>query len=110
MTVTFKKPAEPKHVKFHASQGRLLVLWSLNKFGPQTDYELSDNTGWQQNSIGKRRLECQQAGLVQLHVLGGVKLKNTNKSGAKSLVWKLTSKGKRYWNSYGDQLQVGERT
>lgn len=87
--------------KLHASEGRLLALQSLRDNGPQTDYELEASTGWQQNSIGKRRLECQQVGLVRHYLYGGFKQRRFNKSGARSYVWEITDAGKTFLASHG---------
>src|SRR5258705_9531081 len=67
---------------FHASKGRLLALYELEAF-----------TGWQKNSIGKRRLDCQRAGLVELVVVDGVKQRRPGPSGSDCFVWQLSSKG-----------------
>jgi hypothetical protein len=82
--------------EFHASEGRILVMCCLFEYGPCTDYELEAFTGRQQNSIGKRRLECQRAGLVEVLIIDGVKQKRLAPSGSKCLVWKLTTEGHDY--------------
>ena len=76
-----------------ASRGRLLVLQALADHGPLTDFELADVTGWQQTSIGKRRLECARRGWVEpcLDDNGEQKTRPAP-SGSKSLVWKLADK------------------
>lgn len=62
-----------------------------------TDYELEAVSGRQKNSIGKRRLDCQRAGLVEVVLLeDGSKLKRPGPSGSSCLVWKLTPKGEAY--------------
>lgn len=81
---------------FHASLGRVLALKCLLEHGPCTDYELEAHTGWQKNSIGKRRLECQRSGLVELWIIDGVKQRRPAPSGSDCYVWKLTEKGRLY--------------
>lgn len=77
-----------------ASRGRLLVLQTLAKSGPLTDFELASRTGWQQTSIGKRRGECVDAGLVRVLTLrDGVKATRPSPSGSRALVWELTEAG-----------------
>ena len=93
--------AEAAHdAEFHASTGRILTLQALAK-GPMTDYELEAITGWQKNSIGKRRLECQRAGLVDVLFVDGEKVKRAAPSGSMCLVWTLTNKGARYLDGMG---------
>ncbi len=77
-----------------SGNNRSKVLQLLYSFGALTDYELSDKTGLQQNSIGKRRGECSQAGLVQaLTDMDGNPVKGRTPSGSKAIRWTLTSKG-----------------
>jgi len=84
-------------VRFRASRHRLLALTTLKRFGPLTDYELAARTGLQQNSIGKRRKECQDAGLIEgLVDPYGNNVKRPAPSGSKSLVWQLTREGDAY--------------
>jgi hypothetical protein len=74
-----------------------LALTTLKRFGPLTDYELAARTGLQQNSIGKRRKECQDAGLIEgLVDPYGNNVKRPAPSGSKSLVWQLTREGDAY--------------
>ncbi len=74
--------------KVNASEGRMLVIECLFKFGPMTDYELADRTGWQQNSIGKRRLECMRAQWVRPSLdESGKQRSRPAPSGSQSLVW-----------------------
>lgn len=70
--------------------GRLLALAALAKHGPLTDYELAAITGRQQNSIGKRRTELTQAGVVR-----STGLTRAAPSGAPATVWALTEDGQR---------------
>jgi hypothetical protein len=80
---------------FRASEGRKAALRALS-LRPMTDYELEKETGRQKNSIGKRRLDCQRAGLVEMVVKDGQKIKRPGPSRSMCLVWKLTSMGEEY--------------
>ena len=92
-----------KDASFHASEGRILAMRALHEHGPMTDYELEASTGWQKNSIGKRRLDCQRAGMVELLVLCGEKQKRPGPSGSMCLVWQLTPKGEGYLMEVNDR-------
>jgi predicted transcriptional regulator len=82
---------------FRASKHRVLALKTLDRFGPLTDFELASRTGLQQTSIGKRRKECQDAGLVaNLFTPEGTKAKRPAPSGSNALVWTLTPEGILY--------------
>jgi len=62
-----------------------------------TDYELASVTGLQQNSVGKRRKDCQDAGLVTFfYNEDGIKVKRPAPSGSYALVWTLTQDGIDY--------------
>jgi hypothetical protein len=62
-----------------------------------TDFELANATGIQQTSIGKRRKDCQDTGLVDvLTNEDGVKAKRLTPSGSSALVWRLTKAGCDY--------------
>jgi DNA-binding MarR family transcriptional regulator len=79
---------------FRASKHRVLAIMTLHRFGPLTDYELAERTGLQQNSIGKRRKDCQDAGLVTFYRdADGNKIKRLAPSKSKCLVWTLTNEG-----------------
>ena len=82
--------------RFKASKHRKMALIALYDFGSMTDYELADRTGLQQNSIGKRRLDCARAGLVEVLMDGENKVKRPAPSGSMSLVWVLTQEGREY--------------
>lgn len=85
-----------KDAAFKASAHRLLALRALGERA-MTDFELADVTRLQQNSIGKRRKDCQDAGLVTvLKDLEGNNIKRPAPSGSKALVWTLTENGKKY--------------
>lgn len=88
--------------EFHANRGRLNALFALAR-GPMTDYELEAHTGWQKNSIGKRRLECQRAGLVEVWTIDGEEQKRPGPSGSMCLIWRLTDKGVRYLDEKTDK-------
>ena len=77
----------------HSSVGRLLVLRALLT-GPMNDFELAAHTGWQQTSIGKRRLECARAGWVAAHMVDGAQATRQSPSGTASLVWQITDAGR----------------
>lgn len=80
----------------HASNGRTLVLQHLS-VQPLTDLELSDLTGWQHNSIGKRRTECRDAGLVEVcRTPEGVKMTRKTPAGARATVWRITEAGRAF--------------
>ena len=86
-----------RDASFKASAHRIKALQALFDFGPMTDFELADATGLQQNSIGKRRKDCQDVGFVDvLTDEDGVKVKRPAPSGSKALVWKLTQAGRDY--------------
>ena len=82
--------------EFHASESRIAALKALYRLGPMTDYELAKATGYQQNSIGKRRLDCQRAGLIEMLVSQGQKIRRLAPSGSSCFVWKLTGTGEEY--------------
>lgn len=86
-----------RDASFKASAHRVKALQVLFDFGPMTDFELADKTGLQQTSIGKRRKDCQDAGLVDvLTDENGGKVKRPAPSGSNALVWKLTQAGCDY--------------
>jgi hypothetical protein len=82
-----------RKAKTHSSVGRVLVLNALRDGGPMNDFELADATGWQQTSIGKRRLECLRAGWVAAFRVDGEQVSRKSPSGASSLVWTITAQG-----------------
>ena len=85
------------NASFRASAHRLLAMRTLDRSGALTDYELAARTGLQQNSIGKRRKDCQDAGMVErLLDADGNSIKRPAPSGSKALVWTLTEKGRLY--------------
>ena len=89
-----------RDASFKASEHRIKALLALHEYGPMTDFELADVTGLQQNSIGKRRKDCQDAGFVDfLRDEDGVKVKRPAPSGSKALVWKLSIAGEEYVNN-----------
>ena len=84
---------------FKASKHRVIAILALHRFGPLTDYELAERTGLQHNSIGKRRKDCQDAGLVTFYRdADGNKVKRLAPSKSKCLVWMLTDAGVAYAN------------
>jgi hypothetical protein len=82
--------------KFFASAHRRLAINALS-IKPMTDYELAAFTRLQQNSIGKRRKDCQDAGLVEVFKdENGNNVKRPAPSGSKALVWTLTVLGYQF--------------
>jgi len=66
--------------------GKSKVLKALQKYpNGLTDFELADETGWQQTSIGKRRGELRDVGLV---IDSGYR--KPAPSGRMAIVWCLT--------------------
>lgn len=77
--------------------GWLLVLEHLS-VRPMTDFDLAAATGWQQTSIGKRRLECQRAGFVDRARDGrGEDVTRESPSGSPALVWAITPEGIEFY-------------
>jgi DNA-binding transcriptional ArsR family regulator len=86
-----------RDTSFKASAHRVKTLLALFEHGPMTDYELASVTGLQQNSVGKRRKDCQDAGLVTFfYNEDGIKVKRPAPSGSYALVWTLTQDGIDY--------------
>ena len=79
-----------------APNHRLIALQALFEHGPMTDYELAEKTGLQQNSIGKRRKDCQDIGLVDFFMLDGEKERRKTPSGSSAYVWQITELGKKF--------------
>ena len=79
-----------------APNHRLIALQALSEHGPMTDYELAEKTGLQQNSIGKRRKDCQDIGLVDFFMLDGEKERRKTPSGSSAYVWQITELGKKF--------------
>lgn len=94
-----------KDASFKASKHRLMALRTLSRFGPLTDYELAARTGLQQNSIGKRRKDCQDAGLVDVLINDkGDKVKRPAPSGSLSLVWTINAEGIKFLASHKEEV------
>lgn len=80
-----------------ASFNRLRVL-ALLIDGPLTDFELAAKTGIQQTSIGKRRGECKEHGLVEAMTdSAGKKVTRPSPTGSPALVWAITDKGREFY-------------
>jgi transcription initiation factor IIE alpha subunit len=79
-----------------APNHRLIALQALSEHGPMTDYELAEKTGLQQNSIGKRRKDCQDIGLVDFFMLDGEKERRKTPSGSSAYVWQITELGQKF--------------
>ncbi len=79
-----------------AATNRELALAELAAVHPDglTDFELADRTGVQQTSIGRRRGELRDAGLVERCDDGtGHTLKRPSPTGSPSIVWRCTDAG-----------------
>lgn len=89
-----------------ASPGRLLALRTLADHpAGLTDFELAVLTGRQQTSIGKRRGELYDAGLVEAATEErGEIVKRPSPSGSLAIVWRITEAGKRYLASHSRGL------
>ena len=86
-----------------ASEGRLLALLNLS-VRPMTDFELAEATGKQQTSIGKRRCDCYQHGLVEKYLDGdGAEVKRLSPSKTGALVWAITQAGRDYLAYHGPE-------
>lgn len=86
---------------FKASKHRLMALRTLHKYGPLIDHELSGYTGLQHNSIGKRRKDCQDAGLVDFYYNeAGERLKRSAPSGSLAYLWTITEEGIEFLKAY----------
>jgi len=96
--------------RLNMSKGRTLVLSCLSR-RDMTDYELATETGFQQNSIGKRRGECMAVGYVTAKLdTNNQPIKRPAPSGSKAIVWCITPEGrKRYQQEIflEDQLRRG---
>ncbi len=79
----------------HVRKNQMLAL-RLIATAPRTDYELEAATGIQQTSIGKRRGELYQAGLVAPQTIDGVKIRRPGPSGSMCTVWSITGTGVRF--------------
>lgn len=54
-----------------------------------SDYELADILERQQNSVGKRRTELRDAGLIE-----ATDMRRLAPSGSKAIVWRITERGR----------------
>lgn len=70
------------------ARGQWLALDALARRGPLTDFELADITGWQQTSIGRRRKQLVDRGLVVQ-----TEARRRTPSGATAAVWRITRAG-----------------
>lgn len=92
--VTCHQAAESAGMR--ASHGRLRVLQHLADGGPMTDFELAASTGVIQTSIGKRRGECRDHGLVEAVLDRGTAVSRKSPSGSPAIVWQITDKGRAF--------------
>jgi len=74
----------------HAEGDRRRVLALLAEHGPLTDFDLARLTGRKQTSVGVRRGELRDAGLVEQHDRSGV-----SDTGSPCIRWTLTSAGRQ---------------
>ena len=80
----------------NAAHGRRAVLRQLLAAGPDglTDFELAERTGVQQTSIGKRRGELRDIGLVtRAFHEDGKRITRPSPTNSPSIVWILTAAG-----------------
>ena len=89
--------------EMRASEYRLMVLLQLLA-GPKTDFDLAAATGKKQCSIGKRRGECRDAGLVrELRDGRGELVKGKSDIGSPVLTWEITQAGREYLAEHGPE-------
>ena len=90
--------------KVSAGSMRLAVLTWLDRAQEHgmTDFELADATGRQQTSIGKRRGELRDAGLV-----GDSGRTRPSPSGSKAVVWTITDLGRARLQVVGNHPSAG---
>lgn len=94
--------ASAERASFSASKGRMLALRTLVELGPLTDFQLAEATGKAQTSIGVRRKELRDAGLVEvLCDSTGKKETRPSPSGSASLVWFANETGRRFYENQG---------
>lgn len=67
-------------------RGHRLVLQLLADHGPLSDFDLAQLSGFKQTSIGKRRGELRDLGLVERHDRNAV-----SDTGAPCIRWRLTN-------------------
>ena len=92
--------AAAQDAAFNATRGRLLALGQLSR-GAKTDFELAAATGLQQTSIGKRRHECREHGLVRECRDGrGEVIKRPAPSGSMAIVWEITPSGAVFYQKH----------
>lgn len=83
-----------------ASKGRMAVLGAL-LVRPMTDFETAAVIGSIQQSAGKRRGECRDAGWVQVALDGrGEEVKRLSPNGSAALVWAITESGRRAYEEW----------
>lgn len=73
----------------NAANNRVRAYDALIAAGPEglTDFELADVTGVQQTSVGKRRGELRDAGLVVALVRDGGSVRRPSPTGSPAQVW-----------------------
>lgn len=79
-----------------APNHRIIALKAFVEHGPMTDFQLAEKTGLQQTSIGKRRKDCQDVGLVDFYRPNGEKEKRQTPSGSSAYVWQITELGYKF--------------
>jgi hypothetical protein len=84
--------------EMRASEGRMLVLHNL-RVRPMSDFDLAAVTGWIATSIGKRRGEARDAGLVRaLRNADGELIKGKSPMGSNVIMWEITEAGIQYYS------------
>lgn len=92
--VTSRRAAQAQtHAKLTAGQRVVLDALALVADAGLTDFELAEQTGRKQTSIGVRRGELTKAGLVE--ATSAVRPSDT---GSDALVWRLTVDGVAVWS------------
>lgn len=77
------------------ASNRWIALRALVDAGAEglSDFDLERVTGIKQTSIGKRRGELIELGLVEMAVAGGKPVRRRAPSGALAQVWRVTAAG-----------------
>jgi predicted transcriptional regulator len=92
--VTSHEAAAKASIK--APNHRIVALKAFVEHGPMTDFQLAEKTGLQQTSIGKRRKDCQDAGLIDFYMPNGEKERRQTPSGSSACVWQITELGYKF--------------
>lgn len=91
-----------KKASFSASSDRMLALKTLIELSPLTDFQLAEATGKAQTSIGCRRKDLRDAGLVEvMRDSTGAKVTRLSPSGSPALVWTVSDAGRLFYEKQG---------